>query len=83
MTIETNDIDVTGDEAIMKDGKCVGYITSGGYAHHVKKSMAMGYVPSNLAKDNSELEVEINGNLYKSKVQSEPLYDPRGTKMRN
>ncbi len=41
MTIETKDIDVTGDEAIMKDGKCVGYITSGGYAHHVKKSMAM------------------------------------------
>ena len=67
----------------MKDGKCVGYITSGGYAHHVKKSMAMGYVPSSLAKGNSELEVEINGNLYKSKVQSEPLYDPRGTKMRN
>ncbi len=83
MTIETKDIDVTGDEAIMKDGKCVGYITSGGYAHHVKKSMAMGYVPCNLAKKNTELGVEINGNLYKSKVQSEPLYDPRGTKMRN
>ncbi len=83
MTIETNDIDVTGDEAIMKDGKCVGYITSGGYAHHVKKSMAMGYVPFELAKSNSEFEVEINGNLYKSKVQSEPLYDPSGKKMRN
>ena len=83
MTIETKDIDVTGDEAIMKDGKCVGYITSGGYAHHVKKSMAMGYVPCNLAEKNTELGVEINGNLYNSKVQSEPLYDPRGTKMRN
>jgi dimethylglycine dehydrogenase len=83
MIIETKDIDVTGDEAIMKDGKCIGYITSGGYAHHVKKSLAMGYVPCDLAKNNSELEVEINGNLYKSKVQSEPLYDPCGTKMRN
>ena len=83
MTIETKDIDVTGDEAIMKDGKCVGYITSGGYAHHVKKSMAMGYVSCNLAEKNTELGVEINGNLYNSKVQSEPLYDPRGTKMRN
>ena len=83
MTIETKDIDVTGDEAIMKDGKCVGYITSGGYAHHVKKSMAMGYVSCNLAEKNTELGVEINGNLYNSKVQSEPLYDPRGTKTRN
>ena len=68
---------------VLKDGKCIGYITSGGYAHHVKKSMAMGYVPCNLAEKNTELGVEINGNLYKSKVQSEPLYDPRGTKMRN
>ena len=29
------------------------------------------------------LNVEINGNLYKANVQSEPLYDPRGTKMRS
>jgi dimethylglycine dehydrogenase len=83
MTIETKDIDVTLDEAIMKDGKCVGYITSGGYAHHVKKSMAMGYVPNDLAMNGTELNVEINGNLYKAKVQLEPLYDPRGTKMRS
>ena len=82
MTIETKDIDVTGDEAIMKNGKCVGYITSGGYAHHVKKSMAMGYVPINFAKNGSEIEIEINGDLYKARVQLEPLYDPRGTKMR-
>jgi len=83
MTIETKDIDVTLDEAIMKDGKCVGYVTSGGYAHHVKKSMAMGYVPNDLAMNGTELNVEINGNFYKANVQSEPLYDPRGTKMRS
>jgi glycine cleavage system aminomethyltransferase T len=45
--------------------------------------MAMGYVPCNLAESNSELEVEINGNLYKSKVESEALYDPLGKKMRS
>ena len=83
MIIETKDIDVTLDEAIMKDEKCVGYITSGGYAHHVKKSMAMGYVPNDLAINGTELNVEINGNFYKAKVQSKPLYDPRGTKMRS
>ena len=83
MTIETKDIDVTLDEAIMKDQKCVGYITSGGYAHHVKKSMAMGYVPNDLAMNGTELNVEINGNFYKAKVQLEPHYDPRGTKMRS
>ena len=83
MTIDTENIDVTGDEAILKDGKCIGYITSGGYAHHVKKSMAMGYVPNSLATNGSELDIEINGNLYKSYVQSKPLYDPDGKKMRS
>ena len=82
MTIETKNIDVTGDEAIMKNGKCVGYITSGGYAHHVKKSMAMGYVPINFAKNGSEIEIEINGDLYKASVQLEPLYDSSGKRMR-
>jgi len=62
MTIDTEDIDVTNDEAILKDQKCVGYITSGGYAHHAKKSMALGYVPPELSKHNSTLDVE-NKNL--------------------
>ena len=82
MTIDTKDIDVTGDEAVLKDKRCVGYITSGGYAHHVKKSMALAYVPNNLTKDQTELSVEINGKFYKANVQAKPLYDPDGKKMR-
>ena len=83
MIIHTENIDVTGDEAILKDGKCIGYITSGGYAHSAKQSMAMGYVPVKLAKNNIELEIEINGNFYKAIIKSEPLYDPKGKRMRS
>ena len=83
MTIDTKDIDVTNDEAILKDNKCVGYITSGGYAHHVKKSMALGYVPIELSKHDTNLEVEINGKLYKAHVKEKPLYDANGGKMRS
>ena len=82
MTIDTTDIDVSGDEAILKDGECVGYITSGGYAHHVGRSMALGYIPVGLVQDNMLLEVEINGVLYPAKVQLAPLYDPAGKKAR-
>jgi len=82
MTIDTDDIDVSNDEAILKDGECVGYVTSGGYAHHVKQSMAMGYVPVGLAAEGTELEVEINGEMYPAKVITEPLYDPAGERMR-
>jgi len=82
MTIETDDIDVSNEEAILKDGKCVGHVTSGGYAHHVGKSMAMGYVPIELSAGGTSLEVEINGEFYNATVQAEPLYDPTGARMR-
>ena len=75
-------IDVTLDEAILYQGEAVGYISSGGYAHHVGKSMAMGYVSSEHAQDGSVLDVEILGEMYKAVVHANPLYDPDGLKMR-
>ncbi|MFT5739842.1 MAG: dimethylglycine dehydrogenase, partial [Gammaproteobacteria bacterium] len=76
MTVETTDIDVSNDEAILKDGQCVGYVTSGGYAHYVQQSMAMGYVPTALALEGTELSVEINGELFAARIITQPLYDP-------
>lgn len=82
LTIDTDDIDVSNDEAILKEGECVGYVTSGGYAHTLQRSMALGYVPSELAKADTALEVEINGKMYAARVVDKPLYDPGGDKMR-
>jgi len=83
MTIDTKDIDVTNDEAILKNKKCVGYVTSGGYAHHIKKSMALGYVPLELSTHGTLLEIEINGKLFKAHVTDKPLYDANGRKMKS
>ena len=83
MIIDTDDIDVSNDEAILKNKKCVGYITSGGYAYHVKKSMALGYVPLELSKHDTNLEVEINGKFYLAHVIGKPLYDSNGGKMKS
>ena len=82
MVVDTKDIDVINDEAIMKDNKCIGYVTSGAYADYVKKSLAFGYIPIELSKENTNLEVEINGILYPAKIIREPLYDPKGRKMK-
>lgn len=82
MSIETPDMDVCNDEAILKDGNCVGYISSGGYAHHVGRSMALGYVPAELATHGTALTVEINGTMFEAEVTGHPLYDANGEKMR-
>ena len=82
LTIDTP-IDVTLDEAVMKDGEAIGYITSGGYAHHVGQSMAMAYVSSEHASAGTAVDVEILGEFYKAEVQGQPLYDPNGANMRS
>ena len=48
------------DEAILKDGKAVGYVSSGGYAHRVQKSMAMGYVET----DNAHLATSYRSKYW-------------------
>ena len=82
LVIEIDGIDVSGDEAIMKDGEAIGYISSGGYAHHVQKSVAMGYVSAAQAAPDTVLDVEILGELYHATVQGPPFYDANGANMR-
>jgi dimethylglycine dehydrogenase len=83
MIVDTPEQDVVGDEAIMQGRKCVGHVTSGGYAHHIGCSMAMGYVPQHCSADGAELAVEINGKVYRARVVTKPQYDPSGSKMRS
>ena len=83
MVIDVDGIDVCNDEAILKDGKAVGYVSSGGYAHRVQKSMAMGYVETDHAHAGTQLQVEILGEFYNAEVLGGPIYDPNGANMRS
>ena len=83
LIVETDDIDVTNNEAVMKDGKSIGYVTSGGFAHYVNKSIAFSYLDKNILNSDEKIQVEINGNFYNCSIIKEPLYDPNGKKMRN
>ena len=82
LVVDTDDIDVSHDEAIFHNGECVGFVTSGGYAHYCQKSVALGYVPAQLATHGQTFEVEMLGKLYPARLASKPLYDPAGDKMR-
>ena len=85
LIIDALDADALGDEAVWKDGAVVGWITSGGYCHFSQCSVATGYVNSEHVQkgaDHSVWEVEILGERRPAVVQSEPIYDPKGLKMR-
>jgi dimethylglycine dehydrogenase len=82
MIVEADDADVLGDEPIWHDGQVVGWVTSGGFAHYVDKSLAQGYVPAELARANGAFEIEIIGERRQAAVIAEPLFDPEGARMR-
>ncbi len=64
------------------DWRVVGWVTSGGYGHHVRQSLAQGYIPSTLATGDTGFEVEILGTRRPARLAPEPLFDPTGARMR-
>jgi dimethylglycine dehydrogenase len=82
LVVDAADADAIGDEPVWHDGKVVGWITSGGYGHCMAKSIALGYIPTQLAKDGTAFEVEILGERRGATLTEQPLYDPRGDRLR-
>ena len=82
LVVDAADADVWADEPIWKDGEVVGFVTSGGYAHYVRKSVALGFVPTAMAEDGARFEIEILGERREATLVAEPLFDPRGERMR-
>lgn len=75
--------DVIGDEPIWHDGQVVGRVTSGGYAHASKASVALGYVPAELATASAGFEIEVLGHRRQATRLDECLFDPQGGRMRS
>ena len=63
--VDADDADVIGDEPIWHGGEVRGWVTSGGYAHGSKLSVAMGYVPKEIADETDGFEIELLGKRYR------------------
>ncbi len=81
LAVDAADADVIGDEPIWHDGAVRGWVTSGGYAHASDTSVALGYVPKELAEADS-FEIEILGDRRTATRLAAPLFDPEGRRMR-
>ncbi len=80
--VDTEDADMIGDEAIWFDGAVRGWVTSGGYAHNSGASVAMGYVPKEIADEPEGFEIELLGKRYPARLQPTPLFDANFERMR-
>ena len=80
--VEAKDADVIGDEPIWFNGEVKGWVTSGGFAHASGVSVAMGYVPKDIADEETGWEIELLGERLPARLQKRPLFDPDGERMR-
>jgi dimethylglycine dehydrogenase len=82
LVVDAGDADASADEPIWYDGKVVGWVTSGAFGHRVQRSLALGYVPREVAGAIEGFEVEIIGERRRATRATAAPYDPDGKRMR-
>ena len=83
----TPEVVLLGRETIYRNGERVGWLSSGGYGHTVKKSIGMGYVrhPGGVTQDfilSGTYELEVASERVPAQVTLAPLHDPGNMRVR-
>jgi glycine cleavage system aminomethyltransferase T/glycine/D-amino acid oxidase-like deaminating enzyme len=71
-----------GNEPVRVGGEIRGRVTTGGYGYTVERSIAYAYLPPDWAEAGTAVEVEIFGRWVGGEVSAEPLFDPKGSRIR-
>ncbi|WP_136660673.1 FAD-dependent oxidoreductase [Nitratireductor sp. XY-223] len=74
--------DAYGGEPVYRDGKLVGYTSSGGYGFCAGKSLALGYIFPQEVDANAVYQVELVGEMRDARLLTAPPIDPEGLRMR-
>jgi glycine cleavage system aminomethyltransferase T/glycine/D-amino acid oxidase-like deaminating enzyme len=70
-----------GNEPVRVDDEVVGRVTSGGYGYTVERSIAYAYVPAAIELGTT-VQVDIFGRWVAGELAREPLFDPKGERVR-
>jgi glycine cleavage system aminomethyltransferase T/glycine/D-amino acid oxidase-like deaminating enzyme len=71
-----------GNEPVRIEGEIRGRVTTGGYGYTVERSIAYAYLPPEHAEPGTAVAVEIFGTWVEGEVAAEPLFDPKGERIR-
>jgi 4-methylaminobutanoate oxidase (formaldehyde-forming) len=83
LVLDGNDYtQIYGGEAVYHDGVVITRVRSGGYGYTCKKNILYIYLPRDLAKTGTRVEVELIEGRAMAEVTSPVLYDPKGEKLK-
>jgi 4-methylaminobutanoate oxidase (formaldehyde-forming) len=80
-----NDINqvAMGNEPIFIDNKVVGRVKSAGQGYTIQKAIAYAYLPIQMASTGTQVEVEMFGIKRQAQIADEPLFDPKGERIKS
>jgi 4-methylaminobutanoate oxidase (formaldehyde-forming) len=82
LTLEDPHSIALGNEPVRVGGEVVGRVTTGGYGYTVERSIAYAHLPPAASAPGTEVEVEIFGTWVPGVIAAEPLFDPKGERIR-
>jgi 4-methylaminobutanoate oxidase (formaldehyde-forming) len=86
-TVDDPEVMLSGRETILRGGRVVGYLTSGGWGYTVGKNIGLGYVRNADGVDDDFLragryELEVATVRVPATLHMGPLYDPANAKVK-
>jgi glycine cleavage system aminomethyltransferase T/glycine/D-amino acid oxidase-like deaminating enzyme len=82
LTLQDPSVVLMGKEPLLDGDRVLGYVTSAGYGYTVDRSIIYGYLPTAYATPGTAVEVQYFGRRHAAIVRADPLYDPRGLRVR-
>jgi glycine cleavage system aminomethyltransferase T len=82
MTLDDPSRVVLGKEPVRHEGDVVSFVTSAGYGYSVGRGIAYGYLPAEIATEGTAVEIEYFDERLPATVAAEPLFDPKGERLR-
>ncbi len=82
IAVDADDADALGDEPVWREGRVVGFVTSGAYGHHVERSLALAYLGAEHAVAGADVAVSVVGDRRPGVILAEAPYDPSGSRLR-
>ena len=73
---------IYGGEAVYHDGQVVSRVRSGGYGYTLNKNILYAYLPMELAKPGTRLEMNLIEGRRPGEVTATVLFDPKGEHLR-
>ncbi len=82
ITIDDPRAVVLGKEPIWHGDGVVGYATSANYGFSIGRGIVYGYLPAAIAQEGTPVEVEYFGERIAATVAADPLFDPKGARLK-